>query len=328
MPKSPPQNKSEDCGENGVSVARTPKAAPALPKRVASEQFLPTAPPFDHLGLVEFLRTRIVVGVEQLETIATTNGGSTTRYIRTLTAPHGLATFAASFAPDGVRCDVLEADERDLAWVYSTVRRFFDLDAPAASIHDTFIDDPVLGPMAMRHPGLRLPNHPDGFEVSVRAIVGQQISVVAAQTVLARISAAVGTRVEKPGSSLLFPTAEQIAEADPAIFPFPRARAETLQRLARLVALGELSLDYERNPADLRADLLAIKGVGPWTADYICMRACRATDIFLSTDLVIKNALKAIDPVLPMSGWIERAGRWSPYGSYATLYLWRSTYTT
>jgi AraC family transcriptional regulator of adaptative response / DNA-3-methyladenine glycosylase II len=143
--------------------------------------------------------------------------------------------------------------------------------------------------------------------------VGQQISVAGARTVLGRLAAGLGEPLRAAdGLTRRFPTATAFAKADPALFPFPRARGEALRSLARLVLEGALDLDGGAEPADL----LAIRGVGPWTASYISMRAMGDPDVWLPGDVGLRNALARLDHV-------TEAGRaWRPWRSYAVMHLW------
>ena len=138
-------------------------------------------------------------------------------------------------------------------------------------------------------PGLRVPGCVDGFEQAVRAVVGQQVSVAGARTVLGRLAADHGERADD--GQLLFPSAAALADTDPAQFPFPRGRGEALRELARLVLDGRLDLDAGADPEATRATLLGIRGIGPWTASYVAMRALGDPDAWLPGDVGVRNAL-------------------------------------
>jgi AraC family transcriptional regulator of adaptative response / DNA-3-methyladenine glycosylase II len=178
--------------------------------------------------------------------------------------------------------------------------------------------DPALGPLVRERPGLRVPGAADGFELAVRAIVGQQVTVAAARTILGRLVSEFGRRL--PGGDRLthlFPDAETLAEADPGLFPFPRARGEALVELARRTASGELELEPGADRADARQRLMAIPGVGPWTAGYVAMRALGDPDVFLPGDVGVRNALARL-------GIAPDEDAWRPWRSYAVMHLWRS----
>jgi AraC family transcriptional regulator of adaptative response / DNA-3-methyladenine glycosylase II len=155
--------------------------------------------------------------------------------------------------------------------------------------------------------------------MAARAIIGQQVSVAGARTVLGRLVAEYGEPLAEPDGGLThrFPAAAALAEADTAAFPFPRTRAEALMTVARLVAGGELRLDGQADPGEVRAALTAVRGVGPWTASYIAMRALGDPDAFLPGDVGIRNALARLG-----SGAVDE--RWRPWRSYAVMHLWRS----
>ena len=168
-------------------------------------------------------------------------------------------------------------------------------------------------------PGLRVPGCVDGFELGVRAIVGQQVSVPAARTVLGSLAAQYGEALPEPAGALThrFPAAEALAELDPAAMPFPRTRARALRSLARLSADGELRLDAGSDATEALRVLGEIPGVGPWTSSYVAMRALGDPDVFLPGDVGIRHALEGL-------GTPASDERWRPWRSYAVMHLWRS----
>ena len=175
-----------------------------------------------------------------------------------------------------MRCVLQLDDLRDLTAAVARCRRLLDLDADPVSIAAQLEADPLLGALARRRPGMRVPGCVDGFELAVRAIVGQQVSVAAARTVLGRLVAArYGEPLAEPAGTLAyrFPTAEALAEVDPADLPFPRKRGEALRTVARLVAEEDLRFDAGADASAALAALLDVPGVGPWTASYVAMRA-------------------------------------------------------
>jgi AraC family transcriptional regulator of adaptative response / DNA-3-methyladenine glycosylase II len=184
----------------------------------------------------------------------------------------------------------------------------------------------VLAPLVAATPGRRAPGSVDPFETLVRAIVGQQISVAGARTVTARLVESVGTPFEGglgAGDDALrrtFPSAEAVAEAPDEAFSMPRARRDTIRRAAAAVARGDVAIDVGADPSDSRAQLLSIKGIGPWTADYVLMRALGDPDVMLATDLGVLHAalVRELDDIATAS----RA--WAPWRSYAVHHLWAS----
>ena len=271
---------------------------------------LPCREPFDGESLVGFLAARAIPGVEEVE-------GDT--YRRTLALEHGPAVVALTPQASIVRAELRLADLRDLTAAVARCRRLFDLDADPLAISSQLGEDPALAPLLRERPGLRVAGCADGFELGVRAIVGQQVSVAAARTVLGRIAARYGEAVTEPDGGLThrFPGPEALAELDPAALPFPRRRAEALRSLARLVAAGELQLDAGAEAGETRAKLLEIPGVGEWTASYVAMRALGDPDVFLPGDVGIRHALARL-------GADADPERWRPWRSYAVMQLWRS----
>jgi AraC family transcriptional regulator of adaptative response / DNA-3-methyladenine glycosylase II len=202
------------------------------------------------------------------------------------------------------------------------VRRMFDLDARPDVIARALGADPALAPFVRARPGLRLPGAIDPFEASVRALLGQQVSVAAATTLAGRFAAAFGQpHAGGDGLDRVFPTAAEVARAAPdtiAAIGLPGARASGLHGFARAVATGALSLHAgELEPFVERA--VALPGIGPWTAHYLAMRALHLPDAFPASDLGIKKALAATPRAAE-----ERSAAWRPFRSYAVMHLWTS----
>jgi AraC family transcriptional regulator, regulatory protein of adaptative response / DNA-3-methyladenine glycosylase II len=255
--------------------------------------------PFEGRSLLDFLAARAVAGVE--EVIA----GS---YRRSVFLKNGAAVVSVRPDREGVLLELELSDPADADEAAARVRRLFALDVDPAPAVEALGRDRQLGPLVRARPGLRVPGAWDGFEIAVRAIVGQQVSVAGARTVLGRI-------VERYGG---FPPAARLADADPSSFPFPRARGQALVDVAGLVASGELRLDPDADRDQARARLLAVPGIGPWTASYIAMRALGDPDAFLDTDAGVRRALAQLGPVA------ADPDRWRPWRSYAVVHLWRS----
>ena len=194
----------------------------------------------------------------------------------------------------------------------------FDVDAVPAEVNAVLRADKQLRPLIKRNPGLRLPGAFDEFEIAVRAIVGQQVSVKGATTVM-------GVIAERYGSSSefgqVFPDAETLADLDPSSLPMPTKRAEAIRGLANSIALGELRFDADDQ--SFMETLLAIPGIGPWTAEYISMRARGNPDAFLEGDLVLKKAAAALFGCQHDRQIVERAENWRPWRGYAGMHLWR-----
>ena len=316
-----------------TSLGRDPSPQTPLGLRLAYRA------PIDAERMLGFLAARAIPGVESVQ-----DG----RYRRTIQLPNGagilslgpLVPSAAQRGPGFVDCELQLEDLRDLTAAVQRCRRLLDLDADPEAVTGYLSADPVLGPLAAAHPGRRSPGHVDGSELALRAVLGQQVSVAAARRLGARLVASYGKPLSRPDGPLThcFPTAETLAAADPATLPMPQSRARALTGLAGALASGELSLDpgAERDRAE--AVLLALPGIGPWTAAYIRMRALSDPDAFLPTDVGVLEALSRLG-ALPAgkvpaadSGAAARARNakaaaalaenWRPWRSYAVHHLW------
>lgn len=209
--------------------------------------------------------------------------------------------------------------------VVRRARHLLDLDADPNSISLHLSHDPKLRKTVAAMPGLRVPGSFDGFELAVRAILGQQVSVKAATTLAGRLAAAFGEPLAEPDGDLThhFPTPDRLADAPVAAIGLPARRAATVNTLAIAVASGDVVLDGTADLPGTKERLLALPGFGPWTVSYIAMRALRDPDSFLPSDLGIKHAFERLG-IDPRS---NRDERWRPWRSYATLYLWASLAT-
>ena len=281
--------------------------------------------PFAGQALLGFLAYHLVPGVE------TAGPGW---YARTLDLPHGPGTVRVDLDPalDEVPAGGVAmvgahfrlTDLRDTTAAVERVRRLVDADCDPLPVAEHLRADPVLGALVRRTPGLRLPGQVDGDETAVRTVIGQQVSVTGARTVGGRVVAAHGRPVEtgEPGLTHLFPDAATLAEVDPETLPMPRARGRALVGLSAALAAGELALDRGPERDAVRAAMLALPGIGPWTADYVAMRALGHPDVFLSTDLGVRTAFKRLG--LEPAAEIARAPLWSPWRSYALMHLWQT----
>ncbi|MEO9175466.1 MAG: AlkA N-terminal domain-containing protein [Gaiellales bacterium] len=280
---------------------------------------LACTPPFAGDAMLAFLAFRAVPGIEEVD-------GEI--YRRVLQVGSATGVLSARI-PAGVSAIELELDPA-LAVVADIVveraRRVFDLAADACAIDEVLADDPLLRPLVAATPGMRLPGAFDGFEIAVRAVVGQQISVAAARTVTGRLAARFGDPLEPAGGALrvAFPRPEAFASAPPDGLGMPRARGATLVALARAICDGRLELGAGADLAAGRAALLALPGVGPWTASYIAMRAFGDRDAFLASDLVLRQVLGDASPVSAREA--ERLSlRWRPFRAYAVIRLWAAS---
>lgn len=276
--------------------------------------------PFARADLLGFLALRAVPGVE---------AAGEDWYERSLALPHGAGVVRLDLsgkAPGYVGCRVSLADARDLAPALERTRRLLDADCDPVAVDDELAGDPVLAPWVRRRPGLRVPGHVDGAELAVRAVLGQQVSVAGARTVAARLVASYGDELGLAGEhavSRLFPAPERLAELDPEGLPMPRSRGRALVGLNRALADGDLVLDRSADRGDVRDRLLALPGIGPWTAGYVAMRALGDPDVFLATDIGVRHAVERLR--LPAADVAGAAERWRPWRSYALLHLWSAS---
>jgi AraC family transcriptional regulator of adaptative response / DNA-3-methyladenine glycosylase II len=291
---------------------------------------LPLRPPFDAEGLLGFFAARAVTGVERVE------GDG---YARTLRLPHGPATVAldlprpaatdhAVTATPHVTATLRLADPRDLGPAVARVRRLLDLDADPVAVDELLGADPTLAPAVAAVPGIRLPGTVDGAETAIRTLLGQQVSVAAARTAASRLAAALGERLPPAlaaeDADLLFPTAATLAGRGAEVLTGPARRTATVLAVAGAIADGSLVLDPGREPADLRAELVALPGIGPWTAGYLAMRVLGDPDELLAEDLGVRRGAAALGLPSDLPGLAARAAAWRPWRSYAATHLWRN----
>jgi len=296
---------------------------------------LPFRPPFDAAGLLGFFAARSLDGVEVL---------GDGEYRRTLRLPHGAATVALLLPDDTGAAYVVAtlrlADPRDLGPAVARLRRLLDLDADPVAVDGLLGADPALAPRIEAVPGIRLPGTVDGAETALRAVLGQQVSVAAARTAGSRLAAALGERLppelahcadarsaDAPRGSpdLLFPTPATIAEHGAEALTGPARRITAVIGLCTALADGSLVLDTGRDPADLRADLVALPGIGPWTAGYLAMRLLGDPDELLATDLAVRRGAAALGLPSDVDGLTARSENWKPWRSYAATHLWRTS---
>jgi 3-methyladenine DNA glycosylase/8-oxoguanine DNA glycosylase len=214
---------------------------------------------------------------------------------------------------------------RDVATIVERVRWLFDLKADPAEITGHLGNDPMLAAVLERFSGLRVPGAWDPFETSVRAILGQQVSVKAATTVSGRIVAAYGEPLEddNDGRRFLFPSAECLSRARFNKIGITESRARAIRALAGAIHKGSLVFDGAIGLEKAVDRLLELQGIGPWTAHYIAMRAFGEPDAFPSGDLALRRAAMAYEPGLTTeAALIDRAEAWRPWRAYATMYLW------
>lgn len=295
-----------------LRAARSPSPAGGpLTVRLACRE------PFDGDALLSFLALRAVPGVESVD-------GAT--YRRSLRLARGLGVVSITVSGDTVSCALTLDDVADAQAAVQRTRRLLDLDCDPATIRDHLSADPLLAPLLLKRPGLRAPGHPDGTELLVRAVLGQQVSVAGARTLAARIVAAHGEPLAEPvgGVTHAFPSAATIAGLSPQDFAMPRARGAALIDACAKVADGTLVLDAGSDRSEAAAALQAVRGIGPWTAGYVAMRALGDPDVFLPSDLGVHHALAALGVDATPRGAAALAEGWRPWRSYALHHLWAS----
>ena len=278
---------------------------------------LPYRAPLDAEGLIAFLGLRVVPGVEEVIDGA---------YRRSLRLPHGTGTVELRPADGYVHARYWLDDLRDLGAAVQRSRTLLDLDSDPLGVVEALGDDPLLGPLVRLAPGRRVAGHVDPHELAVRAVLGQQVSLRGASTLAGRLVASYGERLERPLGAVThaFPSVEALAEADPGRLAMPRARRRGLLTLARALARDELVLDGGADREDARRRLLALPGIGPWTTEYIAMRALRDPDAFLPSDLGVRHALEQLGHDGQPAATERLAERWRPYRAYAVQHLWAS----
>jgi AraC family transcriptional regulator, regulatory protein of adaptative response / DNA-3-methyladenine glycosylase II len=283
---------------------------------------LPYAPPYDWNAIIGFLAARAITGIELVEAAG--------RYHRTI-ALDG-AQGSVSVEPDangrGLSVQIRFPRVESIAAIVGRVRRVFDLSADPRAIGEHLSADPLLAPLISRRPGLRVPGAWDGFEVGIRAVLGQQITVSGAAKLAAKLVAAFGDRLDATEVGRLthtFPAPEALARADLRTLGMPAARAETLSSLAMATAADSHLFSPSQTLEAAIARLRSLRGIGEWTAQYVAMRALREPDAFPAADIGLMRALTPPFGNRPnMAAVLARAEAWRPWRAYAAQHLWAS----
>jgi len=257
------------------------------------------APALAAHDLVAFLARRAVPGSEAVEDHT---------YRRSLRLRHGAGIVALTPAADGVMCELQLDDPRDETQALDAAQRILRLDVEPDAIAARLGPDPVIGALVRAAPGRRVPGHPDPFELAMRAVLGQQVSLAAAATLAARLVRMCGEELRRPvgGVTHVWPSPEWVAGLDPERLPMPRSRGRAL------IALGAADWDSPE-------ELLRLGGVGPWTASYVALRT-GDDDAFLPTDLGVRHGLEALDQDPREAARIAEA--WRPLRGFAVAHLW------
>ncbi len=276
---------------------------------------LPVRTPFAHEGAFGHLAAGAVPGCEEVRDGA---------YRRSLRLPSGSAVVTLTPAVDHVRCLLVLDDFRDLTTAIARCRRLLDLDADPEAVVDALSRDSDLCPVVAKAPGQRIPRTVDEAEFAVRAVLGQQVSTKAARTHAARLVTAYGRPINDPAGALThtFPSVEDLAEIDPVHLAVPKARQRTLSALLAALAEGTVVLDSGSDWESARKQLLALPGIGPWTAEVISMRGLGDPDAFPASDLGLRMAAKQLGLPTDERTLLEHSARWRPWRSYAVQHLW------
>jgi AraC family transcriptional regulator of adaptative response / DNA-3-methyladenine glycosylase II len=269
--------------------------------------------PYEAAEVLLFLGAHAVPGLEEWD-------GTT--FSRVLDLPHGPAVVQLSPAPSGgagVTARLRLGELRDLGAAVTRCRRMLDLDADPTAVDDVLGADPALAPLVSTAPGRRVPSSPDAPELALRAVLGQQVSVAGARTLSARVVAAAGTPLPEPVGTLThaFPRPDALADADLTAVGLTGARRRTVHALAAALADGSIPLDPGADREEAGRALLAVPGIGPWTAALVGLRGLADPDVWLPGDLALRRSLAALD-----SSDSDAATRWRPWRSYAVLHLW------
>jgi AraC family transcriptional regulator of adaptative response / DNA-3-methyladenine glycosylase II len=304
----------------GMAPTRFRNATDTRTPGASSDSFtlrLTYRPPFDWSGLLRFLETRALRGVE-----AVSNG----EYVRTVRLGEHAGWIRVRHAPESraLEVELPHALTPVLPAVLGRLRHLFDLSARPDVIAAHLSADRLLADRVRANPGLRVPGAFDGFELAVRAILGQQVTVKAATTIATRFVTALGEVIVTPHPALasLTPTAVRVAAtpaAEIAALGIVAARARSIVAVAEEVASGRLVLDAGAAPERTIAQLVELPGIGAWTAHYIAMRALRWPDAFPKEDIAVRNGLGGVTATKAE----ERSAPWRPWRSYAVLHLWQ-----
>jgi AraC family transcriptional regulator of adaptative response / DNA-3-methyladenine glycosylase II len=299
---APSALRSSASGTSEQSLASRPSAV---------DLRLPTRQPFAGNAVLTFLGFRAIPGIETWD-------GETYRRSLRLPAGHGVVELVAY--DDHVAAKVRLESWSDLAVAVQRVRRMLDLDNDPEAVDASLGENARLRPLIRRLRGRRAPGSVDPFETAVRAVIGQQVSVAGARTVAGRIVDAVGERLRIVDDQLTraFPDPEHLSGAPDEMFSMPSARRDTIRRMAAAIADGTVQLHAGVDSNSARRQLLEIKGIGPWTADYVVMRGLGHPDTFLASDLGVRHASESLGLT------VDEVRECAPWRSYAVHHLWAS----
>lgn len=277
-------------------------------------------PPYDFASLLAFLRGRALPGIEQVDE------SSYARVFGPAEAPGWLRLSAWPGEEHALRLQLHCPQPAQMLALVTRIRRMFDLDADPQAVAGALQGEATLRPLLRKRPGLRLPGSWDGFEIAVRAVLGQQVSVAAARTLASRIVQRFGVALPEPpaaGLERLFPSPETLVDADLREIGVTTARAATIRGMARAMLDGRVDFRAEQSLDDFVARWVALPGIGEWTAHYMAMRALSHPDAFPAADLILRRAAARDGETLSTKALAAHAEAWRPWRAYAVIHLWR-----
>ncbi len=285
------------------------------------------AAPYNWPSMISFLKTRAIPGIERVD--------KQDRYHRSIALDGYQGTVRVAFDENKkcLRATIRFPRVSSLAFIVSRLRRVFDLTADPIAIDAHLADDPQLAPLIAARPGLRVPGAWDGFELGIRAILGQQITVGAATTLAGKLVSQYGepleTSLKTEGLSHVFPSPKRLAAADLRSLGMPGTRARALSALSEAVLESPNMFSTSQAPEVTLERLKALPGVGDWTSQYILMRALCEPDAFPATDIGLMRAMATQKGQRPTPATLlQRAESWRPWRAYAALHLWASEGST
>ncbi len=303
---------SEGCGMPPTAIRRLRTIVP----KGALKLRLVYRPPLDFPLMLAFFAERIIPGIERV------NVDSYERVMGPASASTWIRVSANQQKPELI-LEISDTDPRTIPGIVRRVRRLFDLDADLAAVHEILNQEPILAKAISKRPGLRVPGGWDGFEVAVRAVLGQQISLAGATTLAHRLVLTYG---EPRTSSLLdldrvFPSPERLVDAPLEKIGLTKARAATLRSLAVAYIEKRIGFQAGQKLGEFVDGFTALPGIGPWTAQYVAMRALSHPDAFPAGDLVLQQVL-GLSNRSGLRKTESRSQSWRPWRAYAVLHLW------
>ena len=281
---------------------------------------LPFRRPFAASTLLSFFEARALPGIEEVR------DGIYRRSVRAVNDTPAIVALTPDPVEDHVTFEISSGGPSTTTELVQLARRAFDLDADPATIDAALARDTKLARSVRRIPGMRVPGNFDGFELVLRAIFGQQVSVSGARTSLGKLATRYGTPIDPSIGTIthLFPTPAQVAELPLEAFEMPRTRAEANRRVAELATHGSLDLSGAAPIDETLRVLSEVRGIGPWTLAYVAMRALRDPDAFIAGDLGVRKGFETLGLPATPKELLHRAERWRPWRAYAVMHLWHA----